>query len=46
MRNASIEVEVRDEVAREMQEAIVKMQEDFNKRLQEQVSFHVVLARS
>lgn len=38
MRNASVEVEVREEVAKEMQQAIVRMQDDFSKRLQEQVS--------
>jgi kinesin family protein 20 len=38
MRNASVEVEVREEVAKEMQQAIARMQDDFSKRLQEQVS--------
>ena len=37
MRNASIEVEVRDEVAREMQETVQKMHVDFTQRFQDQV---------
>ena len=39
MRNATVEVEVREEVAREMQETIQKMHESFNLRLQEQVGW-------
>ncbi len=38
MRNASIEAEVREEVAKEMQETIEKMHDDYQKRLQQQVS--------
>ncbi|KAK8854933.1 hypothetical protein IAR55_003672 [Kwoniella newhampshirensis] len=38
MRNASIEVEIREEVARDMQEALQKMHDDFAKRLHEQVT--------
>ena len=37
MRTATIEVGVREEVAKEMEEAIQRMHADFNKRLQEQV---------
>lgn len=37
MRNASIEVEVREEVTREMQETLAKMHADFAARLQTQV---------
>ena len=38
MRNASIEVEVREEVAREMQETVQKMHVDFTQRFQDQAS--------
>jgi len=38
MRNASVEAEVREEVAKEMQETIQRMHDDFAKRLQQQVS--------
>ncbi|WWD18916.1 hypothetical protein CI109_103372 [Kwoniella shandongensis] len=38
MRNASVEVEIREEVAREMQESLKKMHDDFAKRLHEQVT--------
>ncbi|WRT68205.1 uncharacterized protein IL334_005180 [Kwoniella shivajii] len=38
MRNASIEVEVREEVAKEMQESLQKMHNDFGRQLNEQVA--------
>lgn len=38
MRNAAVESEVREEAAKEMQDAIQRMHDDFSKRLQEQVS--------
>ncbi|WVQ68264.1 uncharacterized protein L199_006471 [Kwoniella botswanensis] len=38
MRNASIEVEVREEVAKEMQESLQRMHDDFSKHLSEQVA--------
>ncbi|WWC63071.1 uncharacterized protein I303_105670 [Kwoniella dejecticola CBS 10117] len=38
MRNAAIEVEVREEVAKEMQESLQKMHEDFGRQLSEQVA--------
>lgn len=37
MRNAAIEVEIREEVAKEMQQQLQKMQVDFAKRFQDQV---------
>ena len=39
MRNASIEVEVREEVAREMQDTLQKMHVDYTKRFEDQVGF-------
>jgi kinesin family protein 20 len=47
MRNAAIEVEVREEVAQEMQDTLQRMQEDYAKRYQQQVSLlhHLFLAR-
>jgi len=38
MRNATIEMDVREEVAQEMQATIQRMHDDFAQRLQEQVS--------
>lgn len=38
MRNASLEVEIREEASRDMQETIQRMQADFNKRLLEQMA--------
>ncbi|WVQ81700.1 hypothetical protein IAT38_003825 [Cryptococcus sp. DSM 104549] len=38
MRNASIEVEVREEAAKEMQEAMKRMHDDFVKRLNDQLA--------
>ncbi|WVW85845.1 hypothetical protein I302_107883 [Kwoniella bestiolae CBS 10118] len=38
MRNASVEVEVREEVAKEMQESLQRMHDDFSKQLSEQVA--------
>jgi kinesin family protein 20 len=38
MRNATIEMDVREEIAQEMQATIQKMHDDFAQRLQEQVS--------
>lgn len=38
MRNASIEVEIREEASRDMQEMIQRMQADFNRRLLEQMT--------
>ena len=38
MRNATVEVEVREEVAKEMQETIQRMHADFSRRFQDQVS--------
>jgi hypothetical protein len=38
MRNATIEAEVREEAAQEMQEALKQMHTDFAKLFQEQVS--------
>ncbi|KAK4685060.1 kinesin family member 20, partial [Tremellales sp. Uapishka_1] len=41
MRNASIEVEVREEVAREMSETLHKAQGDYEKRFHDQVHSHM-----
>ncbi|WWC90911.1 uncharacterized protein L201_005849 [Kwoniella dendrophila CBS 6074] len=38
MRNAAIEVEVREEVAKEMQESLQKIHEDFGRQLNQQVA--------
>ncbi len=38
MRNASIEVEIREEVAREMQDTLQEMHVDFTQRFEEQVN--------
>lgn len=38
MRNASLEVEIRDEVGRDLHETIQRMHADFNRRLQAQVA--------
>lgn len=38
MRNASLEVEIREEASRDMQETIQRMQADFNRRLLEQMA--------
>ena len=43
MRNASIEVEVRDEVAGEMQQTLQKMHIDYEQRFQDQASPGFVL---
>jgi galactose-1-phosphate uridylyltransferase len=39
MRNATIEAEVREEAAQEMQEALKQMHTDFAKLFQDQVSY-------
>jgi hypothetical protein len=38
MRNAAVEMQIREEVSHDMQEAIQRMHLDFNRRLQHQVS--------